>query len=162
MRVIQTPAKARSHRIRKCLISTLAGIIIAIANPVLAQCNVSASGVNFGTYDPFAGLPVDSTGTVTVSCLLSLGYSVAVSEGNSGSFLSRTLISGGNILNYNLYTDVTHSTILGDGSGGTSTITGSIGLLLLPVDHFIFGRMPGGQNPAAGSYSDTLNVTVTY
>ncbi|MBB3047521.1 spore coat protein U-like protein [Litorivivens lipolytica] len=70
--------------------------------------------------------------------------------------------SGANSLNYNLYTDPTYLTVWGDGNGGTATVPGAIGVLLLPIDHVVYGRIPAGQNSAAGNYSDTISVTVTY
>ncbi len=141
----------------------LAGLALLFwALPAASQCSVSASSVAYGSYDPLAALPVDSVGTVTVSCALSLGYNIALSTGGAGSFSPRKLSNGPDTLNYNLYTDPTYLTIWGDGSGGTATVSGAIGLLLLPINHTVYGRIPGGQNAAAGSYSDTITVTVTY
>lgn len=141
----------------------LAGVLLAcLALPANAQCSATTLGVAFGGYDPFSGASVDSTGTVTVTCLVVNSYTIALSAGGSGSYTPRTLVNGGNILDYNLFVDAARSTIWGDGTGGTSISSGSIGILLLPNDHTIYGRIPGGQNPAAGSYSDTITVTVTY
>lgn len=141
----------------------LAGVLLAcLALPANAQCSATTLGVAFGGYDPFSGASVDSTGTVTVTCLVINSYSVALSRGSSGSYSPRTLVSGGNALDYNLFLNSSRSTIWGDGTGGTGVISGSIGLLLLPNNHTIYGRIPGGQNPAAGSYADTITVTVTY
>ena len=145
------------------LATVVAGVLLAgLAIPVNAQCSATALGVDFGGYDPFSGAAVDSTGTVTVSCDIINTYSIALSTGGSGSYTPRTLFNGSYTLDYNLFVDSALSTIWGDGTGGTSTSSGSIGLLLLPNDHTIYGRIPGGQNPAAGSYSDTITVTVTY
>lgn len=144
---------------RHTLIGTL---LFTMALPTLAQCNASASSLAFGNYDSLAGLPVTSVGTITVSCTLGLGYNISLSRGSAGSYSPRTLINGGNKLNYNVFTNPTYMTVWGDGSGGTATVSGLIGLLLLPVNHVVYGRIPGGQNAAAGSYSDTLSVTVSF
>ncbi len=136
--------------------------LCAWATPTAAQCSASANGVAFGSYNSLAGLAVDSVGSVSVSCVLSLGYTISLSPGGAGSFAPRQLNNGGNTLNYNLYTNPTYLTVWGDGSGGTGTVPGSIGLLLLPVNHVVYGRIPAGQNAAAGSYTDTISVTVTY
>lgn len=131
--------------------------------PLLAQalCNVSATGVAFGGYDPFSGSPTDAAGTITVGCLPLEAYSLSLSAG-SGSFATRTLLDGANTLNYNLYTDASRSTVWGDGSGGTATVDDSIDLLGLSNDHTVYGRIPAGQNPYVGSYADTITVTVTF
>lgn len=140
----------------------IGALFCAIALPAGAQCNVSASSLAFGDYDSLAGLPVTSVGSVTVSCTLALGYNIALSRGGASSFSPRALSSGGNTLSYNVYTSPTYMTVWGDGSSGTATVSGLIGLLLLPKNHVVYGRIPGGQNAAAGNYSDTLSVTVSF
>lgn len=144
---------------RKTFIGT---VLWAFALPTAAQCSASASSLAFGDYDSLAGLPVTSVGTVTVSCTLSLGYNISLSRGSATNYTPRKLTSGGNALNYNLYTSATYMTVWGDGSSGTATVSGLIGLLRLPVNHSVYGRIPGGQNAAAGSYSDTISVTVSF
>lgn len=158
--IVRTRDGTASSKAR--LVLALAGVLLAcLALPANAQCSATTLGVAFGGYDPFSGAAVDSAGTVTVTCLLNIGYSVSLSRGSSASYSPRTLVNGGNALDYNLFLDAARSTIWGDGTGGTSIVSDSIALLL-PNDHTIYGRIPGAQNPAAGSYADTITVTVTY
>jgi spore coat protein U-like protein len=102
-----------------------------------------------------------------------VSYTIQLNAGSSGSFSPRKLASGANLLNYNLYTTSARTTIWGNGSGGTSTVGGSFTLgnctlLLLCSDetesrnHTAYGRIPASQNVPAGSYSDTITVTVNY
>jgi spore coat protein U-like protein len=74
--------------------------------------------------------------------------------------------SGGNdLLKYNFYTNVSRTTILGNGAAGTAIIE-----LKRPPGKpqpwtqglTIYGRIPPGQDVSAGSYSDTLTVTVVW
>jgi len=142
---------------------------------------VSATGVAFGAYNRLSMASADSTGTVTAQCtggggLLSaenVSYTIQLNAGSSGSFSPRMMASGANLLNYNLYTTSARTTIWGNGSGGTSTIGGAftLGTCALFVlcsnetesrPHTVYGRIPAGQNVPAGSYSDTITVTVTY
>ncbi len=150
------------NKFRKTLRVALCLGLFGWALPAAASCSVSATNLAFGDYDSLGGLPVDSVGSVTVSCILSLGYNIELSQGGAGSFDPRTLISGANTLDYNLFTDATYLTIWGDGSASTAVVSGSVGLLLLPVVHTVYGRIPGGQNVAAGSYADTITVTVVF
>lgn len=140
-------------------------LALSLYLPLLAYaaCNVSATNVAFGTYNPFSGTALDSTGTVTVDCdLLTLTpYTVSLSTGGSGTYTPRTMDSGGNKLQYNLYTDLTRTTIWGNGSGGTGTVSGSA-LLGTPQNHTVYGRIPASQNPVVGSYTDAITVTVTF
>jgi len=122
-----------------------------------ASCNVSTIGVAFGSYNVFNSSPADITGSVSVTCNKSSSYSVSLSSG-SGTFSSRTLRNGSNVLNYNLFSDPTHLTIWGDGSGGTVTVSAAA----LSGAYTVYGRVPARQNVRAGAYSDSITVTVTF
>lgn len=140
------------------------------ASALLVTCTTSATGVAFGTYAPFNGTPLDSTGTVTVTCTptlvgLLVSYSIALSAGSSGSYASRTMLSGTSPMNYQLYTDASRSTVWGDGSGGTAVVSDSYTIaLLFPVtrNYTVYGRVPALQAVGPGTYSDSIVVTVTY
>lgn len=131
------------------------------------SCSVSATAVSFGSYLPIA--TVDSTGTVSVTCSvlllgLNVSYEIRLSTGNSGSFATRTMLSGGHTLNYNLYTDASRTSIFGDTTGGTFSITDSYNLSLFSrtLNYTVYGRIPSGQNPFVGTYQDTIIVSVIY
>lgn len=134
------------------------------------NCTVAADDMSFGSYNPFSASPVDSTTQVRVTCgALILGalisYEVRVGTGGSGSFSTRKLAFGSHRLNYNLYGDAARSSIIGDGSGGTVTISDGYTLSLLfsqTKAYSLYGRIPGSQMVAAGSYSDSIVVTVVY
>jgi len=109
------------------------------------------------------------TGNVHVLCavlLVSIGAqtNISLNTGGSGSFASRKMSSGVNLLNYNLYKAVSHTTVWGDGTGGTGIFTDNalIEVLGTSIDHAIYGSIPAGQYVAAGSYTDTITVTVEY
>jgi spore coat protein U-like protein len=78
----------------------------------------------------------------------------------------RTLRSGANTLNYNLYFDAAFTQIRGDGTGGSqqggATLTVSSGTRTASTTSVIYGQIPALQDPAAGSYADTIVVTLTY
>lgn len=139
----------------------LLACVLTVAGPAAwpANCTVSTSGLNFGTYDVFSTLNDDITATITVNCTKNKSYSISLSSG-SGTFGSRTLTGTAGALSYNLFLDATHLTIWGDGSSGTGTFSGmgtgaNIGT---PV----YGRIPARQNVRVGSYSDLITVTVTF
>jgi spore coat protein U-like protein len=148
---------------------TLLGLSAEAAHAALDSCSVSSSPVSFGAYDPLSATPLTSSGSVTVSCSLVSGvsllvaYAIALSQG-SGTFTTRTMHSGASVMNYNLYTTGTYTTVWGDGTGGTQTILDGYLLGLGPValSYNVYGRIPANQNVAAGTYSDAITVTVTY
>lgn len=134
----------------------------------LSQCTMNATPVHFGNYDAFSSTPLDAAGTITVSCSGNVNratVTLSVSS-TSGTFNPRRMKrSGGNdFLDYNVYTDAARTAILGDGTGGTSSVrphrppgppapwSASIAM---------YGRIPPGQDASVGTYSDTLTATVT-
>ncbi|MEQ1439345.1 spore coat U domain-containing protein [Fontimonas sp. SYSU GA230001] len=156
----------RRHWLIPCAL--LALVAPQSSHALLEVCTVSTSPVVFGSYNPISGAAVDSTGTVTVTCTavvsISVNYSIALGTGLGGSFAPRRMTSGANTLPYNLYTSASRSTVWGDGSGGTSTVSDgyTLGLLLVTRNYTVYGRIPASQNVAAGAYADTIVVTVTY
>jgi len=148
--------------------------LCALAFPLSAQalssCSVTTSGVVFGGYT-FSNLaPTDAAGSVQVSCsllgLVSLlvSYDISLSTGASARYASRKMANAGHGLLYNLYTNAGHSTVWGDGTSGTSTVSDGYLLDLLTTvrNYAVYGEMPAGQNVPAGVYSDALVVTVNY
>jgi spore coat protein U-like protein len=133
------------------------------------NCDVTATSLNFGSYDVFSNVPLDSTASINVSCNIPpqnpqapLAVTISLSPGNSGSFAPRSMQStGADILDYNLYTNASMSTIWGDG-GGSSTVQSAFVTSAMPWNATLFGRIPARQNVSAGSYSDTITVTIDF
>ncbi|WP_305906963.1 spore coat U domain-containing protein [Methylomarinum sp. Ch1-1] len=129
-----------------------------------AVCSVNNPSLAFGSFSPLTGNTVDSTGTITVTCILQLSsYTIALSPGGSGTYNPRSMTSGGNTLEYNLYTDAGYSQIWGDGTGGSVSVDGG-SALLGSRNHTVYGRIPLSTQRGAsvGSYSDSITVTITY
>jgi spore coat protein U-like protein len=133
--------------------------LLAVAAPTAHStgCSVGTVGLNFGNYDVFSTLDNEITGTINVTCQISTSYSISLSSG-TGTYASRTMMSAGNLLSYNLYLDPTRLTIWGDGSAGTGTVnsTGITG------SSTVYGRIPARQNAVVGIYADVVIVTVTF
>ena len=142
----------------------LAAAALLGGSPALA-CNVSVTPVSFGTYDTLSPADDDSTGTFSADCDASVrSIVVSISAGSSGSILVRTLRNGPTTLNYNLYTAPGRTILWGDGVVGSS-------LTLNPTNTSggrrrynvtIYGRIPALQPVSAGTYTDTVIITVTY
>ena len=68
--------------------------------------------------------------------------------------------SGTNTLNYNLYTAASREFVWEDATTSRATVSGSgTGT---STNHVVYGRIPARQNIRAGSYSDTVNLIVTF
>lgn len=149
-----------------CLLSGCIGM--ASGCEAWATCNVSAVPVNFGLYNPLSGLPVVATGDVTVTCTVLVGlfesWTIALSTGNSGNYTTRQMANGGSNMSYNLYTSAAYSNVWGDGSGSTTLVNGGALLSIGTTsnDYVVYGRIPAGQDAAAGTFTDTIIVTLNY
>jgi len=137
---------------------------------VNSNCLVSALPLNFGTYTPNAG-PLKVNTTINVNCTLGTKFTVLLNAGATAgtSFAQRLLrnSTGGNsdTLQYNLYTSGGYGSIWGDGSSGTSTVTGFGAGTLTSVQETVYGLLAdsaANQNASAGTYTDTITVTVTF
>lgn len=139
----------------------IAGAVEALA----ASCTIaSVAGVALGTYDVFDAAPVDSTGTITYECtgvVETDTVQITVSTGGGGTFSPRAMSAGAETLSYNLYLDAARTVLWGDGTAGTSTY-GPLQPAEGQTAVTVFGRVPAGQDVAAGSYSDTVVITVIF
>jgi spore coat protein U-like protein len=141
---------------------------IAVASAVLvllmttraeAACTITTTSVAFGTYDVFGATPDDANGTVRISCTPRENIQVRLSRGSSATFNPRTLRSGANILNYNLFRNVARTQIWGDGTAGTSVFAANN---VRNTTLTVFGRVPASQDATVGNYSDTIVATVIF
>jgi spore coat protein U-like protein len=134
-------------------------------------CSVSTVGVVFGAYNPLASAATTSAGSITVTCTSTNNGNTTINivatygTGYSGTYASRTMLSGSNVLNYNLYFDAAYTQVRGDGTGGTTA--GSATLTLGrnqtgSASGTLYGRIPAGQDVAPGAYADAIVVTVSY
>jgi spore coat protein U-like protein len=131
---------------------------LGVSASVAATCAITTSAVAFGAY---SGTQIDATGTVTANCVIGTPWTIGLGAGaGSGATVSnRKMTSGANTLPYALYSDAGHSqnwgntigtdTLAGTGTGGTD-------------GHTVYGRLPTGSVPAAGSYTDTVVATINF
>ena len=128
-----------------------------------AACTVSTTGMSFGNYDVFSASADTSTGTITYHCGNGdKDIIITISKGSSTTFSPRTLRSGTEVLQYNVYRDAALSTVWGDGTSGTGTYSNHNPPNNQDVDLTVFGSAPALQDVAVGSYADTVIVTINF
>ena len=159
---------------RRCTAALVLSGCIGVASwsnawALLQSCTVSAVPVSFGLYNPLSGAPVVATGTVTVSCTVTLlglleSWTIALGTGNSGSFSARRMANGASTLSYNLYTSAAYTNVWGDGSGSTTLVNGGAPLTIgtTNTDYTVYGRLPARQDAAAGIFTDMIVITLNY
>jgi len=149
------------------LYGALALLATGSAHALVSSCTVSASGVAFGIYDPTVATATLSSGTVSVSCVVSgaTGHNpitIAFSARNSGTFTSRTMLNGTDFLGYNLYLDAAYTQVWGDGTGVSVTDTQYVTPGKPSFSATVYGAMPAMQTPGSGTFTDTITVTVSF
>jgi len=125
---------------------------------IAATCTISTSAVAFGAY---SGTQVDATGTVTANCITGTAWTIGLGTGTgTGATTSnRKMTSGANTLGYALYSDISHSNNWGN-TVGTDTVAGTgTGA---SQNQTVYGSIPTGSVPAAGSYADTVVATINF
>jgi len=138
-------------------------ILIVPASGYAAQCNVVTSAMSFGAYDPLSATPADTTTTVSISCNPKKPQivTIQISGGNSGTPAMRNLLNGSSVLVYNLFSNPGRSQVIGDGTGGSTTLTRSVDRTS-PWNVTLYGRIPALQVIPAGLYSDSLVATILW
>lgn len=137
---------------------------IMLSTDLAAQCTVSSSPLNFPPYDIFDGAPAQSSSELLVVCDPDIPYAIKFSPGlnATGDFSNRQMLSTSvdTPLKYNIYLDAGHNRIWGDGTGFSQfySATGNGRTEIVPV----FGRIPPAQRVQAGTYSDTIVITVEW
>jgi spore coat protein U-like protein len=153
----------------------LAAIALAAASPALAQqttCNGGNVSLSLGTYDAFQAVSLDSSGIFMVTCTRSGGPpTTTVTMGIGPSTVSGTiatrqmrLVAGTDLLTYNLYRDAGRTLVWGN-TVGTNTVAQNITLgnnSSGSLTFTIFTRINALQDVRAGTYNDSLTVTVTF
>jgi spore coat protein U-like protein len=132
----------------------------SVTATVLSSCNVSATGVSFGSTGILAA-NTDAQATLSIQCSPSLPYTISLDGGTSAATdptQRKMTFTGSNVI-YGLYRDsartlpwgntVGTNTTSGTGSGATQTQT-------------VYGRIAAQTTPKPGTYTDSVVVTVGY
>lgn len=128
---------------------------------ITASCSItSASTLDFGSQGLLNSV-IDATSTIQVQCTTSTPYNIGLDAGagSGATVTTRKMTNGGSTVNYSIYSDTGRTTVWGNTIGSntvTGTGTGSA------QSFTVYGRVPVQTTPAAGAYSDTVTVTVTY
>ncbi len=153
-----------------CLVAC--GLAAAGAARAAPSCTAGNLALNLGTYFGDTSAPLDSIGSITVTCTRTGGnatFPVTMGIGpsaSSGGISNRAMRSttGSDQLAYNLYQDGGRFSVWGQ-TVGVDTLTQSITVPnkgSASITFTIYARIPGLQNISAGSYGDSLTVTLTY
>lgn len=121
-------------------------------------CSVAGGTMDFGNIISLSS-PIDATAGVSATCSAGTPYTVAMGDGlaSTGS-MQRRMSHGADRMTYGLYKDVSRSSAWGSAGANRSSATGSGNAQPFTV----YGRIPSQVTPPAGTYTDTVVVTVSY
>lgn len=190
------------HRFLLCAVLMAAATFSASLWATSCAIDTGSASVAFGNYDPVSSVPSTSNGTINITCTPNCslffificigGYngvnaSLTLSPGSSGSYLSRSLKFGTNVLAYNLYVTPDYTTtVFGDGTASTGYVTycftganigscsgatytgspasggggnnGTAQSQSVPI----YGKILSNQDAAVGTYTDTITATLSF
>lgn len=138
---------------------------------VNGSCNIiSTADIAFGVYDPADvnfTTPLDASGSVTIRCVRGTVVDVALDQGlyaaggsTCAAPLRRMSDGGTERLSYDIYQNAARTTVWGCAAANDLQYTSASPSTPTTLD--TYGRIPAGQDVAAGSYTDTVVVTATF
>lgn len=132
---------------------------LSVSANVVASCEVTAGDLAFGEYRPLDGMAQDGSAQITVKCTLGTPYEIGLNLGSHQDGSTRRMSDGSaHFLEYALFKDAAYSEAWTESTPGLVSGNGT-GLDEL---HTVYGRIPAAQVVSPGSYSDTVNVNVTF
>ena len=126
---------------------------------------ISASGrihlQRISAVPPYTNTKADATATITVQCTPNIDYTIDIDRGLYNNGINRRMYnaSANNYFDYDVYKDPPRSQVWG--TGQTQNLPGNSGITGV-VNYTVYGRTEQINRLKAGSYSDTLTITVTF
>lgn len=125
----------------------------------LATCTVVGGNMDFGSAIATLSSPIDASASLSTTCSASSPYTIGLGDGLAATgAMQRNLSFDTHRISYHLYQNVARTTPWGNAVGDRVAGTGSGSA----QSHTVYGRIPPQSTPAAGTYTDTVIVTVTY
>jgi spore coat protein U-like protein len=131
--------------------------VLTVTATVLSACSLSGGALNFGVYTSGQTSDVNADGTINfVNCSGTLTF--ALDGGGSGNVNARQMSMGASRLNYQIYRNPPRNAVWGTGADA------QVQILFGAQNGFVtvYGRIPAGQIVAEGTYTDTVNITLTF
>lgn len=133
--------------------------VLTVMVTVQEACAISGSTLDFGTYTGGQQNALNGQGQISYTGCAAGTLVIDFDGGASGDVQARRMASNaGGTLGYQLYRNSSRTQVWGSGSNAQQVQLLQAGAGNIPV----YGTIPGGQAAAAGSYTDTVNVTLTF
>ncbi|WP_323763570.1 spore coat U domain-containing protein [Marinovum sp.] len=132
----------------------------AVSAQTVASCELDVGSLDFGQISNLAA-PADATAAVDIRCTSGTGYSVSMGLGDGPGVSDpalRRMQGALGTLAYGLYRDPARSLVWGEAANQRNSATGTG----YGQRFTVYGRIHAGQQAPAGSYGDSVVVTVHY
>lgn len=133
---------------------------------LINQCKVTGGSINFGNTVGLLDTAIPATGTIAVKCTALAPYTVGLDAGKgNGATTSIRKMSKGTpsasapVVTYTLAMDSAGGPNWGNAAGSWKSGIGALGAA---TQYTVYGNVPVQDTPEAGTYNDTVTVTVTY
>ena len=130
---------------------------LTVTVTVQSSCSLSGGTLDFGQYVSGQDSDLDAVGTINfVNCNGDLVF--GLDGGGSGNVMARQMRSGADHLNYQIYRNPTRTAVWGTGleAREVTLLTTQSGSLS------VYGRIPKSQTVPDGTYSDVVNITLSF
>lgn len=143
----------------------LAGAMADVSSPmtvtaqVNSSCTIDGTGtVDFGIIDP--AIDNDTSNGIDFTCTTGFTPQMTIDGGGQADINNRAMDSGGNLLPYQLYTDVAGGTVWGDTPATGKQVVGTG----VSATTTVYGRVAQADAAVAlgGTYNDTVTVTIVF
>lgn len=144
-----------------CANASAGGFTFAAQATVVPQCLVGASPLDFGNGVGLLTSAVNAAATLGVQCSNGTPYNVGLDGGQNsgGNVNARKMVLGAYGIAYQLYQNPARSTVWGS-TIGTNTVAGTGNGSTQSLT--VYGRVPVQATPTAGTYRDSIVVSVLY
>lgn len=133
---------------------------LTVSATVIASCSVSNASLAFGNYNPTTSGNVDQSASFNVTCTKGTTATVGLGTGANASGSTRRMTNGSDYLTYELYKETGRTNVWGNAGADLVSLAAASSNSAQSLT--VYGRVTGSQNVGAGSYTDTVVVTVTF
>lgn len=132
---------------------------LGVTANVVNDCSIAGGTIDFGTYTSGQDLTVPAEGTIAYSDCPAGAVNVALDGGQAASEVPRSMTDGnGNSLDYFIFQDAARTQYWGTGETAQSLTVDPSGT----GSWIVYGRIIRDQIVPAGTYSDSVNITLTF
>jgi len=130
----------------------------SVSATIATQCKVSASSMAFPITSVLK-VAVNATATVSITCNVATPVTIGLDNGATGTGPTTRKMKSGttNAITYGIYRDAA-ATLPWGNTAGTNTASFGSGTGTVTA----YGQVPAQTSPPPGSYSDIVNVVITY